>query len=748
MSILPAMFCASALCLHAATDPETRALRGFSAPAARTQWDWEQRFRALPSPDRLRETMRFLSARPHPVGSAADRENAEWALAKFRAWGFDAHIETFDVLFPTPRERAVTLLEPVAYQARLEEPDLAAGSAATPAEPALPPYNAYSRDGEVTGRLVYVNFGRPEDYQELERMGVSVQGAVVLARYGACWRGVKPRLAAEHGAVGCLIYSDPHEDGFYQAEPYPAGPARPRDGAQRGSVMAMQICPGDPLTPGLGAVPGVPRLALGAAATLTPIPVLPLSSADAEPLLRALGGPVAPGPWRGALPLTYHLGAGPAKVRLRVRSNWDQKTLYDVVARIPGAVEPDQWIIRGNHHDAWVKGAADPVAGAAALLEEARALGDLLRQGWKPRRTILYCLWDGEEPGLLGSTEWVESHAEELRRHGAVYLNSDSNGRGFLEAGGSPSLERLVNEVAGIIPDPETGMPVARRLRLARLVEADTARRRELRDQADLGLEALGSGSDYTAFLDHAGVASLDLGFGGEGLAAGTYHSRYDDFACFSRFGDTRFVYGRALAQTAGTLVLRLADAELLPFRFGNLADRVKGYVGELVQLAADQRAGIEAQNRLLDECAFAAVADLGTTRIPPEREALPPHLELAPLETAADRLAAAADALDQALAAPREAVPAGVNAGLAACERRLLDPLGLPGRPWYQHVIYAPGLTTGYAVKTLPGVREAIEGKRWLEAEAQAARAAAALAGEAALLADLTAQLGASLAG
>ena len=741
MSILPAALCAGTLLLHPAADPQARDLRGFSAPAARIQWDWEQRFRALPSPDRIRETMRFLSARPHPVGSVAGRENAEWALARFRSWGFEARIETFEVLFPTPRERAVALLEPVAYQAGLEEP-APAGELAAPGDPPLPPYNAYSRDGDVTGRLVYVNFGRPEDYEQLERMGVSVQGAIVLARYGACWRGVKPRLAAEHGAIGCLIYSDPHEDGFYQAEPYPDGPARPRYGAQRGSVMAMQIAPGDPLTPGRGAVPGVQRLALDAAGTLTPIPVLPLSSGDAEPLLRALGGPVAPAPWRGALPLTYHVGAGPAKVRLRVASNWERKTLYDVVARLPGAVEPDQWIIRGNHHDAWVKGAADPVSGAAALLEEARALGELRRQGWRPRRTILYCLWDGEEPGLLGSTEWVEAHIEELRRHGAVYLNSDGNGRGFLEAGGSHSLERLVNEVAGTVPDPETGFSVGRRLRLARLATAEPARRKELRDREDLAIGALGSGSDYTAFLDHAGVASLDLGFGGEGLEEGQYHSRYDDFPCYSRFGDSRFVYGRALAQLAGTLVLRLADAELLPFRFGNLADTVKGYVGELGRLAADQRAGIEARNRLLDEGAFTALADPRTTLIPPDREGIPPHVDLAPLETAADRLAAAAEALDRTLAAPRAVVPPGVNGELADCERRLLDQAGLPGRPWFQHVVYAPGLTTGYGVKTFPGVREAIEGKRWREAEAQAVRAARALDGEAALLEDLTDKL------
>ena len=743
MTLANAMLCAAFLLQPLPVVSDTaRELRGFSAANAQAQWDWEQKFRAIPEPERMRETMARLSAHPHHVGSAQDKANAEWALARFREWGFEARIETFEVLFPTPRERSVELLEPVPFRAGLGEPAIPGDPSTAQQGEQLPPYNAYSRDGDVTGRLVYVNFGRPEDYEQLERMGVGVQGAIVLARYGGCWRGVKPRLAAEHGAIGCLIYSDPHEDGYFQAEPYPAGPARPKDGAQRGSVLGMQIYPGDPLTPGIGALPGAKRLDLEAAQTLTPIPVLPLSYGDAEPLLRALAGPVVPEPWRGALPLTYHAGPGPAKVRLKVRSDWNMKTLYDVVARIPGATEPGQWIIRGNHHDAWVNGAADPVSGASALLEEARALGELRRQGWRPRRTILYCLWDGEEPGLLGSTEWVETHAEELRQHGAVYINSDGNGRGLLDAGGSHSLERLVNEVARDVEDPETGLPVGQRLRLASLAQAGPDQRKELRSRPDLRIGALGSGSDYTAFLDHAGVASLDLGFGGEGLEAGQYHSAYDDFRWYTRFADTRFVYGRALAQTAGTLVLRLADAELLPLQFGNLADTVKGYVGELAKLADDQRREIEERNRQIDEGVFTASADPAKTLIPPAREGVPPHVNLAPLATAADRLARAAEAVDRALAAPRADLPAGVNPRLADCERRLLDQAGLPQRPWFRHVVYAPGLYTGYGVKTFPGVREAIERKQWPEAEAQAVRAARALDGAADLLAEITGML------
>jgi len=439
--------------LVAAAPRPLEELRGFSARATRDERDWEAKLQAIPSSDSMRSYMRRLSARPHHVGSPYDKANAEWLLAQFKEWGWQAQIETFDVLFPTPRERAVELVAPTRFVAKLQEPPVPGDPTSGQQNEQLPTYNAYSTDGDVTGPLVYVNYGVPGDYEQLERLGVSVQGAIVIARYGGSWRGIKPKVAAEHGAVGCLIYSDPRDDGYRQGDVYPQGPWRPRDGVQRGSVADMPRYPGDPLTPGVGATPGAKRLSLAEAQTITKIPVLPISYGDAQPLLAALRGPMAPDAWRGALPLTYRIGPGPAKVHLRVKSDWSTKPLYDVIARLPGASAADQWIMRGNHHDAWVNGAQDPISGLVPLLEEARALGQLARQGWKPRRTIIYAAWDGEEPGLLGSTEWVEAHGDELRQHGAVYINSDVNSRGYLLAAGSHALQRLVNDVAKDIVD-------------------------------------------------------------------------------------------------------------------------------------------------------------------------------------------------------------------------------------------------------------------------------------------------------
>src|SRR5579872_373677 len=414
-----------------AADPPV--MPGFSADGTTDERAWESKLKAIPSAERLREYMQRLSARPHHVGSPYDKEKAEWILAKFKEWGLDAKIENFDVLFPSPRERAVELVQPTRFTARLDEPVVTVDPTSNQQKEQLPTYNAYSIDGDVIAPLVYVNYGVPEDYEELERLGISVKGAIVIARYGGSWRGIKPKVAAEHGAVGCLIYSDPRDDGYAEGDVFPKGPMRPKDGVQRGSVMDMPVYPGDPLTPGIGAVPGAKRLALSEVKTLTKIPVLPISYGDAQPLLAALRGPVVPAAWRGALPITYRFGApGPTKVHLLVKSDWNTKPLYDVVARIPGSVAPDEWIVRGNHHDAWVNGAEDPISGQIALLEEARSYGQLLAKGWKPRRTIIYCAWDGEEPGLLGSTEWAEAHADELRAHGVVYINSDSNGRGYL----------------------------------------------------------------------------------------------------------------------------------------------------------------------------------------------------------------------------------------------------------------------------------------------------------------------------
>ncbi len=722
--------CIAALLVCAPAKPQT--LPGFAAGSVRPELDWEARFRVIPDAANLRTYDQRLSARPHHVGSPYDKDNADWIFSLFRQWGLDARIETFDVLFPTPKERVLELVEPVPFTAKLEEPVVGGDPSTEQRAEQLPTYNAYSIDGDVTAPLVYVNYGVPDDYKELDRLGISVKGAIVIARYGSSWRGTKPKVAAEHGAVGCLIYSDPREDGYFEGETFPAGPYRPKDGVQRGSVMDMPVYPGDPLTPGIGSTPGAKRLPLSQAETLTKIPVMPISYADAQPLLAALGGPIAPEGWRGALPITYRVGPGPAKVRLKLSFDWGTKTLYDVIAQIPGAQYPDEWVIRGNHHDAWVNGAEDPSSGAASVLEEARGFAALLRQGWRPKRTVLFCVWDGEEPGLLGSTEWAEQHAAELTRKAVAYINSDSNGRGYLNMGGSQSLEQLINGVAREITDPETKRTVWSRLQ-ARLI-SEGADRQELRSRADLRISALGSGSDYSVFLDHLGIPSLNLGYGGEDTG-GIYHSIYDDFYWYTHFSDTDFAYGRALAQTAGTAVMRLAGAELIPYDFGGLSDAVRRYLNEVEKLARDQGDAVAERNRQILDGVFAATNDPRRPKALPVVEQVPPTLDFAPLEHAAGLLQTAAERYRKAALRAAgdgsklaEASTAQANAKLMLVERALTLDSGLPSRPWFKHQIYAPGLYTGYGVKTLPAVRESIEQKQWDEAARQIPRLAKVL--------------------
>jgi len=732
-------FLTAPLCLVLVAAPilpaDPPALAGFSAESARTEHDVENKFRAVPDRANLRQYMQRLSARPHHVGSPYDKDNAEWMLAKFKEWGWDAKIENYYVLFPTPKERVLELTEPSHFKAKLQEPPVSGDSTSSQQDEQLPSYNAYSIDGDVTAPLVYVNYGAQDDYKELERLGVSVKGAIVIARYGATWRGIKPKLAGEHGALGCIIYSDPRDDGYAQGETYPAGPFRPADGVQRGSVMDMPVYSGDPLTPGVGATKDAKRLKLSEVTTLTKIPTLPISYADAQPLLAAMTGPVAPENWRGGLPITYRVGPGASKVHLKVSFNWDTKTLYDVIARIPGSTYPDEWIIRGNHHDAWVNGAEDPVAGTVALLEEARGLGTLVRQGWRPKRTIVYCVWDGEEEGLLGSTEWAEDHADELQRKGAVYINTDGNGRGFLNMSGSHTLEKFINGVAKDVKDPETGLSVWKRLQMRRIERASASattslpqERQEARQRADLRIGALGSGSDYSPFIDHLGIASLNLGFGGED-DGGIYHSVYDDFYWFTHFADTDFSYGQALSQTVGLAVLRLADAEIVPFDFTDFTDTIRRYVDEIDHLAQTQRADILERNREIDDGLFAATNDPRRPLVAPAKDPVPPFLNLAPLRNGLAVLERSSEQYEKAQSRAMEgdsvarlSLPA-INAQLIAVERTLILPDGLPGRPWYRNQIYAPGLYTGYGVKTLPGVRESIEEKQWKLAEEQVVR-------------------------
>lgn len=701
-------FLATALCLGSALGQaadgrqERGALRGYQDSSARIELGWEEKMRAIPSPEMLREHMRRLSAEPHHLGSAYGRQNAEFIRDKFRSWGFKTEIEQFDVLFPTPKERLVEMIAPEKFRLTLKEPAISEDPDSADAGQ-LPTYNAYSADGDVTAELVYANYGMPADYEELDKLGIDVKGKIVITRYGGGWRGLKPKLAYEHGAIGCLIYSDPRDDGYYQGLVYPEGPYRPSQGVQRGSVKDIQ--PGDPLTPGWGSVKGARRVKREDSDLIMKIPVLPISYADATPLLRMLRGRIAPEAWRGSLPITYFVGPGPAKVHLKVSFDWGTHTLNNVIARIEGSTYPDEWVIHGNHHDAWVNGADDPVSGMAALMEVGRALGELVQQGWRPKRTIILCAWDGEEPGLLGSTEWVETHAEELKQKAVIYLNSDSSGTGWLNVSGSHSLERLVNDIAREIADPKGKMSLWQALKNRRLDQAKTdEEKRDLGRRPDLRVGALGSGSDYTAFIDYLGIASLNTGFGGDS-GGGVYHSIYDSFTWYTRFSDTSFVYGRALAQFNGTLLMRVAGADVLPFDFIYLAETVERYISEIERL---------------------------------EKTSQPPKpIDFSPLRSAVKTLDESAARYDEAVrkldlkgenVAEKAKRLRGLNSLLYKTERQLINDEGLPRRSWFKHQLYAPGAQTGYAVKTIPGVREAIEQKRWNEVEPQMKNVGSAL--------------------
>ena len=748
MRVAALSFLVTATLLPATID--TTPPRGFTAESGKVERDWESKFAVLPDPARMRASMQRLSARPHHVGSPYGKANAEWLRDQFRSYGWDAEIESFDVLFPTPKERVVELVEPTVFKAALQETAIPGDPTSNQQAEQLPSYNAYSADGDVTAPLVFVNFGIPADYEELERHGISVKGAIVIAKYGGSWRGIKPKVAAEHGAVGCLIYSDPRDDGYAGGDVFPKGPMRPAQGVQRGSVADMPTYPGDPLTPGVGATKTAKRLALADAKTITKIPVLPISYGDAQPLLAALGGSMVPAAWRGGLPITYRFGPGPAKVHLRVMSDWSLKTLNDVIAKMPGTTEADQWVIRGNHHDAWVNGAEDPISGLVAELEEARALGILHKQGWRPKRTIIYAAWDGEEPGLLGSTEWVETHAGELAQHAVAYINSDTNGRGYLGIEGSHSLEKFINGVSRDVEDPETKQTVNTRMKFRTLRNGSKDDKKDARERDDLRISALGSGSDYSSFLDHMGVASMNLGYGGEDNG-GIYHSIYDDFYWFTHFSDTSFVYGRALSQTAGIAVMRLADADLLPFAFTNLSETANTYLKQLQKLSDSTGEQIAERNRAIGEGVYGATSDPRDPTAAPTMKEPPPAFNFAPLTTASDSLTRAAARYDAAYTAAlassstspaRAAALKSINTRLLQAERALTSNEGLTGRAWYKHLLYAPGYYTGYGVKTMPGPREALEQGQWKDVDREIARVAAALDREATLVSALAGDL------
>lgn len=673
LRLFPLTLCVAAVC--AGTAAAQPPMRGFTAAGASEQLALESRIKKIPDPQKLRGYMKRMSSAPHHAGSPGARAVAEYALGLFREWGLDAHLARFEALLPYPGTVNVEMTAPEPFRIRAQEAAIAEDRDSAHPD-LLAVYNAYSGSGDVTAPLVYVNYGVPEDYGQLRRMGIDVRGKIVIARYGKSWRGTKPKVAQENGAAACLIYSDPREDGFFQGDVYPKGPFRPPGGVQRGSVLDMPLYAGDPLTPGWASEPGARRLPRDQARTILKIPVVPLSYADAGRLMKHLGGPVAPETWRGGMAFTYHLGPGPASVRVQVEPDWATRPLHNVIATIPGSAEKDQWVLYGNHHDAWGPGANDPASGASVLLETARTLAELGKTGWRPRRTIKLALWDGEEFGLIGSTEWVEKHRADLQRNAVVYLNTDATGKGRLNAGGTATLELFVNQAAADhldSKDPGTG------------------------DMLRLG--SLGAGSDYVAFLDHVGIASLNLGFDGPGT--GVYHSNYDTFEWYTRFSDGDFRQSRKLAVLMASLLTRLAGASLLPFEFTRLVRNLESYTVEL-------------------ETAYSGGP-----------------LELGEWKATVKKLASAARMFETEYAAALARKKAGewqrdrlarINESIFHTERALTMRDGLPGRPWYRHVLMAPGLYTGYSAKTLPGVREAADAGRWEEAREQVHHAAQAV--------------------
>ena len=700
---------------------QASSITGFNTSTAKQQLDWEKKFDQNLSAQHIGSTIKLLSSKPHHLGSPGNKMMADTIYNRLKSYGWDVHIDTYTVLFPTPKTRMLEMISPTSYKAILKEPALPE-DATSGQSGQLPTYNAWSADGDVTGDLVFVNYGLPADYDMLDRMGISVKGKLVIAKYGRSWRGIKPKVAQEHGAVGCIIYSDPIDDGYAAGDVYPEGAYKNEYGVQRGSVMDMPVYPGDPLTPNIGSTPNAKRIAQSDAKNLLKIPVIPISYHDATPLLKSLDGPVAPREWVGGLPFTYHVGGtGKAKVHLNMAFNWDQVPCRDIIAMLKGSQYPDEWVVRGNHYDAWVNGAGDPISGQAPMLEEAKAMGELFKEGWKPKRTLVYCAWDGEEPALIGSTEWVEDHAEELKQKAVVYINSDGNGRGFFGAGGSAALQTFVTEAANEVTDPETGISVVQRAIAKDAATAGSAKLKEENlNRKEIELEPLGSGSDFSPFLQHLGLPSLNVGFGGED-GGGEYHSIYDSYDDYRRFKDPSFQYGVALAKTAGRMVMRMADADKLPFDFSYLYKAINDYTKEVIALAANMREDTRLENKMIESGIYKQTMDTANHLQAPKIKNGVPYLNFAPLQNAVDSLQKNTDSLKEMLSKRDSASNNdALNKALYTAEQQLLLQTGLPRREWYKHAIYAPGFYTGYGVKTLPGIREAIEQRNWTEAQAQ----------------------------
>ena len=714
--LFPLVFTISLLGSLALADGQ---LLGFDETTSTVQHELETVFDSHIDRTEMDEWLREFSSEAHHVGSPKGKKNADALAALFRSWNYAVEISEYQVLFPEPLTRELELLYPYQFTASLTEDSLEEDPSTSVIDNLLPPYNAFSIDGEVEGELVFVNYGTPADYEILERYGISVAGKIAISKYGGSWRGIKPKLAGEKGAIATIIYSDPGDDGYGPGDVYPEGPFKNDSGVQRGSVMDMPTYPGDVLTPGIGATADARRLPKEEAPTITQIPVLPISYRDALPLLEAMGGAVVPNEWRGGLPITYHLGPGPARIRLKLEFDWKMVTAYNVIARLEGSQYPDEWIIRGNHHDGWNHGAADPISGLIALLSEAKAMSRLANDGFGPARTVIYAAWDAEEPGLIGSTEWAEHHAAELQEHTVAYLNTDGNGRGFVNIGGSHVLERFFNEVIADIDDPQTGVSVKERRRANLSINSSNENARtEAKNRPDLRISPLGSGSDYTPFLQHLGIASANIGFGGES-AGGSYHTMYDTYEHYSKWIDPGLVYGEVLAQVAGHATLRLANAPRLPFEFKGFTDNISVYISEIETLADDMRTNTEETNQNITDGIYDLILDPTKSFGPPTAQAQVPFFNFAPLKNALTRLESAAENYETTIASGIAATTEE-NYLLYQTERELIRQEGLNGRPWYKHHIYAPGFYTGYGVKTIPGVREAIEQRQFDEVAGQ----------------------------
>ena len=666
-----------------ATAAEPAQIAGFAPARASAEEQLEQKFLAIPSAARAESNLRHLTSVPHLAGTEASHRVAEWLRDRYLSYGFDAEIESYSVWLPMPREIALEMIKPRRVKLANPEPPVP-GDATSYDKRATRGYNTYSPSGDVTARVVYVNYGMVDDYRRLERMGVSVAGRIVLARYGRCYRGIKAKLAEEHHAAGLILYSDPQDDGYAAGDTFPNGPWRPMRGIQRGSILYTQLYPGDPLAPGVASVPGAKRISPADAASLPRIPTMPISAADASVILRAMDGRHVPRDWQGALPFAYHVGGGRVRLHMTLVMNYRQRPIYDVIAKLHGSLD-GQWVILGNHHDAWVYGAADPNSGTASLLETARALGQLVHDGWQPRRTIVICNWGGEEPGLLGSTEWVEQHRAELQSKAIAYINTDVGVSGpNFAASASPSLNDFIRAATRQVPDPNTGQTVydawsehsnGGAVELSGLSGESSA----ARTAAEPAIGTLGSGSDYSSFIDFAGIPSIDLAFSGD---YGVYHSLYDDFYWMKHFGDPTFAYHVALARVLGILALRLDEAGVVPFDYSIYSSQIS--------LAADRLASRVSQ-------------DQGETA------ALQPVLDAAQkLSDASTQESMAIGALEGRPIEP--ALANRLSLELADVEQSFLDPAGLIGRPWYKHTIFAPGTYAGYSAEILPGVTEAID--------------------------------------